>query len=57
MATTQEAQAAVFDAVIELLEKAKGNSGTTRSSMVRDAGIAYRAAAGGPQPGSVVVEK
>lgn len=56
MANASETQAAIYDAVIQLLVKAESSSGTIRSTMVRDAGVAYRAARGGPQPGGVHVE-
>lgn len=51
MATQDEAQAAVFDGVLHVVEAAKKYGGTTGSTMIRDAGIAFRAAVGGPQPG------
>lgn len=57
MANAAETEIAIYDAVTSLLAKAEGHSGTTRSAMVRDAAIAFRAAYGGPQPGSVVIEK
>lgn len=46
----------MYQAVIDLCETAKLVPGTAKSSMVRDAAIAFRAAYGGPQPGSVMVE-
>jgi len=51
MATQEEALAALLDGVVHVSEAAKKYSGTTGSTMIRDAGIAYRAALGGPQPG------
>lgn len=51
MATQEEALAALFDGVVLVVEAAKKYGGTTGSTMIRDAGIAYRAAVGGPQPG------
>lgn len=47
---------AVFKAITSLAQSAEDFSGTTRSTMVRDAAIAWRAMRGGQQPGSVVVE-
>ncbi|MFF7684130.1 hypothetical protein ACFZA2_15385 [Microbacterium sp. NPDC007973] len=51
MATQNEAQAALFEGVKFFVERAKAYDGTRGASMLRDAGVAYRAAVGGPQPG------
>jgi hypothetical protein len=54
MSTKDDAQEAVFKAVIEVCNAAQNAGVTTKSTMVRDAAYAYRAAAGGNQPGQVV---
>lgn len=53
MATQDEAQAALFDGVKFFVDRAKAFDGPRGASMLRDAGVAYRAAVGGPQPGIV----
>lgn len=56
MATQDEALAALFDGVVHVAGAAKQYGGTTGSKMIRDAGIAYRAAVGGDQPEIVDVD-
>lgn len=56
MSELQTAQEAVLKAITDVVKDAEGYGGTTRSAMVRDAAIAWRAMRGGPQPGNVVVE-
>lgn len=56
MASKNDAQAAIFDAVVEVCKEAEDYSGTSKSQMVRDAATAYRLAAGGQQPGSIIVK-
>lgn len=56
MASSSEAQASLYEAIVNVAGQAKDYGGTTQSAMVRDAAIAYRAVFGGQQPGSVVVE-
>jgi hypothetical protein len=56
MASKESAQAALYAAVEKLAEAAVDYNGPVGAAMLRDAAIAYRAAAGGAQPGSVVVE-
>lgn len=54
--TQDNAREALYAAIVQTAEAAKNYSGTTGSAMVRDAAIAFRAVAGGQQPGSVLVE-
>lgn len=55
MATQSEAKEAIFDAVAAIAEEAKAYSGQVGAAMLREAAIAYRAAAGGSQPGVLSV--
>ncbi|WP_167759070.1 hypothetical protein [Blastococcus sp. TF02A-35] len=57
MANESDARAAIYTAVVEVLEHAKSYGGTDYSQIVKDAAIAFRLAKGGAQPGSTVVEK
>lgn len=57
MAGAKETQIALFDAIGKLLEEADDFHGTMKATMVRDAAVAFRAVMGGPQPGSIVIEK
>jgi hypothetical protein len=57
MTKKEEAQDAIWDAVKKIADSAHNYSGAIGSAMLRDAAIAYRAAAGGSQPGSVTIEK
>jgi hypothetical protein len=56
MATQDDARQALYSAIAKLAKDSEEWNGTQQSAMVRDAAIAYRAVAGGQQPGSVVVE-
>ncbi len=57
MATSKEdAQEAIFKAVKEIVEGSASLNGSTRASIVKNAALAYRFAAGGQQPGSVASE-
>lgn len=56
MADAAAAQKALYEAIQGAAEESASYGGVTRSAMVRDAAIAYRAVVGGQQPGSVVVE-
>ena len=56
MADMESARNALFDAIESAAGDAAKHSGGTRSAMIRDAAIAWRALVGGQQPGSVVVE-
>ena len=49
--TTDDVAADVLQAITALCEDASRYSGTTRSAMVRDAAVAWRAIRGGAQPG------
>jgi hypothetical protein len=51
----EQAKAALY-AAIEKVAEAAPQHGLRGSAMLRDAAVAYRAVAGGPQPGGVVVE-
>jgi hypothetical protein len=53
MASKDEAQQAVWDGVVRVIEEAQQYGGPTGGQMLRDAALAYRLAAGGPQPGGV----
>jgi len=56
MASQDEARTALYSAIAKLAKDSEEWNGATQAGMVRDAAIAYRAVAGGQQPGSVVVE-
>lgn len=56
MATSSDAQDALYAAVVTVAKAAAERPGTAGASMLRDAAIAFRAAVGGAQPGSVIVE-
>ncbi|MEH6782192.1 MAG: hypothetical protein V7618_11595 [Rhodoglobus sp.] len=51
-----EAREAIYTAIAHVATAAQNYGGTTGSTMARDAAIAWRAVAGGVQPGSIVVE-
>jgi len=53
MATDAEAQAALYDAVVKLSEKATQVVPVAGAKMLLAAAVAYRAAEGGPQVGAV----
>ncbi|HEY0889358.1 MAG TPA: hypothetical protein VGE38_07095 [Nocardioides sp.] len=57
MASQSEAREAIYDAVATMTKKAVEHGGPSGAAMLRDAAIAWRAAAGGQQPGSSVVQK
>jgi len=52
-----DAQEAIFDAVQKIAKAAGGSPGPATAAMLRDAAIAYRAAAGGAQVGGLHVDK
>lgn len=52
MATLAQAQAAVLEAILEIVKEADDYSGASRAEMVLSAALAFRAVKGGPQPGS-----
>ena len=56
MAKKDEAQAALYDAVVQAAEDSKRLGGALRAPLLTAAAIAYRAAAGGAQVGGVFVE-
>jgi len=56
MASQQDVEEALFDAIVKVATKGGNLGSTAGASMVRDAAIAYRAYMGGPQPGSVVIK-
>lgn len=49
MTTPQAAQAAVLDAVVDLVNEAKTQRGVVRGTMVRDAAAAYWLATAAPE--------
>ncbi|QXE28931.1 MULTISPECIES: hypothetical protein [Microbacterium] len=51
MATYDDARRAVHSAAVEIIEDSKGLSPSNRAKILRDAALAVRYAAGGPQPG------
>jgi hypothetical protein len=51
-----ESRIAIFKAVEQMCAAATEYSGPSGAAMLRDAAYAWRAATGGPQPGSVIVE-
>lgn len=53
MTKKDAAQEAVYEAIVSLCDNAQKTSGSMQGKMVRDAAIAYRAVAGGAQPGGV----
>jgi len=53
MTTPQAAQAAVLDAVVNLVAQAESQRGIARSTMVRDAAVAYWLVTGAPDAESV----
>lgn len=55
-ASQETTEAALYAAIEKIAAASTNYGGTTGSSMVRDAAIAYRAVSGGQQPGSVLVE-
>ena len=56
MAVHEEAQSAIYDGVVVMVEKAKEWGGPQGAAMLRDAAVAYRAARGGSQPGVLSFE-
>jgi hypothetical protein len=57
MASKHEtAQVALYEAVAKLAVEASEMGGSAGAEMLRDTAVAFRAAVGGPQPGSVVVK-
>ena len=56
MASSDDAQAEIFNGVAALSKAAVQMGGTRGASMLRDAAYAYRAAIGGQQPGGVHVD-
>jgi hypothetical protein len=57
MASSDDAQKAIFDGVAALSKSAVEIGGTHGAAMLRDASYAFRAAIGGQQPGGVYVGK
>jgi len=53
MASKEEAQAAIFGAVTEVVKASSSLVAASRSQVLKNAATAYRLAAGGPQPGGV----
>ncbi|NDL57816.1 hypothetical protein [Phytoactinopolyspora mesophila] len=50
------AREAVYAAIVDVTKSAEQYEGPMKSQMIRDAAHAYRAIAGGPQPGTSVVD-
>lgn len=57
MGKQEDAVEAVWAGIESVAKHALQYNGATRAAMVRDAALAARYIAGGPQPGSVTVEK
>jgi hypothetical protein len=53
----EAARDAIYDAVLLMTEKAVSMGGTNGAAMLRDAAHAWRAAYGGAQPGTSVVDR
>lgn len=51
--TNEDLSQALGQAIVDLLEHATAYSGASRSRIVLEAAVAYRALRGGPQPGSL----
>lgn len=56
MASQEEAREAIYTAVVDLANASTKYGGTTAGQMLRDAGIAFRAASGGAQVGGIFVD-